>query len=141
MYKNQKNSRTNCAFTLAEVLITLGIIGAVAALTMPTLMQNKNNNEIQAKVKKIYSTLTNVDINGAKEPNVTGRDLFSFAISPKDNVQILPFPKSACGETSPEKCSGQVIYGDLSYLNSFSNMKYDCYDNCAGSTQCNLVNK
>ncbi len=27
-------------FTLAEVLITLGIIGVVAALTIPTLMQN-----------------------------------------------------------------------------------------------------
>lgn len=28
------------AFTLAEVLITLGIIGVVAALTIPALMQN-----------------------------------------------------------------------------------------------------
>ena len=28
------------AFTLAEVLITLGVIGVVAALTMPTLMTN-----------------------------------------------------------------------------------------------------
>ena len=28
------------AFTLAEVLITLGIIGVVAALTMPSLMSN-----------------------------------------------------------------------------------------------------
>ena len=31
-----------CAFTLAEVLITLGIIGVVAALTIPTLVQNYN---------------------------------------------------------------------------------------------------
>ncbi|MFQ8626884.1 MAG: type II secretion system protein [Candidatus Gastranaerophilaceae bacterium] len=27
-------------FTLAEVLVTLGVIGIVAALTMPTLMAN-----------------------------------------------------------------------------------------------------
>lgn len=33
------NSR-KIAFTLAEVLITLGIIGVVAALTIPTLMAN-----------------------------------------------------------------------------------------------------
>lgn len=30
------------AFTLAEVLITLGIIGVVAAMTMPTLMNSTN---------------------------------------------------------------------------------------------------
>ena len=30
------------AFTLAEVLITLGIIGIVAAITVPTLIQNYN---------------------------------------------------------------------------------------------------
>lgn len=28
------------AFTLAEVLVTLGIIGVVSAMTVPTLMQN-----------------------------------------------------------------------------------------------------
>ena len=28
------------AFTLAEVLVTLGIIGVVSAMTIPTLMQN-----------------------------------------------------------------------------------------------------
>ena len=28
------------AFTLAEVLVTLGIIGVVAAITMPTLVAN-----------------------------------------------------------------------------------------------------
>lgn len=32
------------AFTLAEVLITLGIIGVVAALTMPTVIQNYKKN-------------------------------------------------------------------------------------------------
>ena len=31
------------AFTLAEVLITLGIIGVVAAMTMPTLIQKQQD--------------------------------------------------------------------------------------------------
>lgn len=35
------------AFTLAEVLITLGIIGIVSAMTLPTLIQNKTNKELQ----------------------------------------------------------------------------------------------
>ncbi len=40
------------AFTLAEVLITLGIIGVVAALSIPTLMQKTNERETISKVKK-----------------------------------------------------------------------------------------
>ncbi len=46
-------------FTLAEVLITLGIIGVVAALTIPTLMQKTNRKETVAKVKKVVSTMSN----------------------------------------------------------------------------------
>ena len=34
--------KNKLAFTLAEVLVTLGIIGVVSAMTVPTLMQNFN---------------------------------------------------------------------------------------------------
>lgn len=44
-------------FTLAEVLITLGIIGVVAAMTIPTLMNSTNGAEFRAGFKKIISTL------------------------------------------------------------------------------------
>ena len=46
-----------CAFTLAEVLITLGIIGVVAAMTMPVLIQNHRNSVVEARLKKFYSTI------------------------------------------------------------------------------------
>ena len=46
------------AFTLAEVLITLGIIGIVAAMTLPSLIQKQNDKEIIAKLKKNYSILS-----------------------------------------------------------------------------------
>ena len=46
-------------FTLAEVLITLGIIGVVAAMTMPSLIANHKEKETVAKLKKVYSTLSN----------------------------------------------------------------------------------
>ena len=39
-------------FTLAEVLITLGIIGVVAAMTMPVLIQNARNKDLEAGLKK-----------------------------------------------------------------------------------------
>lgn len=45
-------------FTLAEVLITLGIIGVVASMTIPTLMMNIQNNEFKAQMRKEYSVLS-----------------------------------------------------------------------------------
>ncbi len=47
------------AFTLAEVLITLGIIGVVAALTLPSLIQNYQKQVYVNQLKKSYSTLSN----------------------------------------------------------------------------------
>lgn len=52
--------RKRCAFTLAEILITLGIVGVVAALTMPALIQNHQRIVLQNQLKKFAST-----INGA----------------------------------------------------------------------------
>ena len=46
------------AFTLAEVLITLGVIGVVAAMTMPTIIQKHKEQETVAKVKKFYSVIS-----------------------------------------------------------------------------------
>ena len=45
-------------FTLAEVLITLGIIGVVAAMTIPTLIQNTNSVKFATQFKKDSSTLS-----------------------------------------------------------------------------------
>jgi len=45
------------AFTLAEVLITLGIIGVVAAMTMPTLMNQTNGAQYKAAYKKALSAI------------------------------------------------------------------------------------
>ncbi|MBQ8460725.1 type II secretion system protein [bacterium] len=45
------------AFTLAEVLITLGVIGVVAAMTIPTLMANTKGMRNRAQFKKTLSTL------------------------------------------------------------------------------------
>ena len=42
-------------FTLAEVLITLGVIGVVAAITMPTLIQHHQKQATVTQLKKAYS--------------------------------------------------------------------------------------
>ena len=47
------------AFTLAEVLITLGIIGVVAAMTMPSLITAKQEKATISTIKKNYSIFAN----------------------------------------------------------------------------------
>ena len=44
-------------FTLAEVLITLGIIGIVAAMTIPSLVANYRKKQFQSGLNKGYSVL------------------------------------------------------------------------------------
>ena len=45
------------AFTLAEVLVTLGIIGVVSAMTVPTLMQNYQRQSYVTQLHKVYNEL------------------------------------------------------------------------------------
>ena len=45
------------AFTLAEVLITLGIIGVVAAMTMPSVIGHYKRQETLSRLKKAYTTI------------------------------------------------------------------------------------
>ncbi len=46
-------------FTLAEVLITLGIIGVVAAMTIPTLISNYQKRQFVTGLQKGYSIMNN----------------------------------------------------------------------------------
>lgn len=45
------------AFTLAEILVVMGLIGVVAALTVPNLKDNSDVQVNVAKIKKVYSEL------------------------------------------------------------------------------------
>lgn len=71
-------------FTLAEVLITLGIIGVVAAMTMPTLLTKINEKIMVNKLKKFYSTMAQaVKLNMEQNPGdfyTTDRFLDTFTI-------------------------------------------------------------
>ena len=54
-------------FTLAEVLVTLGIIGVVAALTIPALIANYRNMVLENQFKKSYSILSQALISTKEE--------------------------------------------------------------------------
>jgi prepilin-type N-terminal cleavage/methylation domain-containing protein len=52
-----QNAKYRLAFTLAEVLITLAIIGIVAALTIPTLVNNYQKTQYVTQLKKAYTSV------------------------------------------------------------------------------------
>ena len=111
------------AFTLAEVLITLGIIGIVAAMTMPTLIQKHKEQETVAKVKKFYSVISQAvmlaraehgDVDtwdfGGGDGSVNTQSSTNFANYIKPHLQII----KDCGVTPDKKC---VQEGDIFFLN------------------------
>ena len=87
------------AFTLAEVLITLGIIGVVAALTLPSLIENHKKQVIVSRLNKVYSTLGNAFITAKEhEGEVDSWNLVDYTQSTEyeNNVlyYILPYMKT-----------------------------------------------
>ena len=69
----------NIGFTLSETLITLGIIGIVAAITLPTLMTKLSDARDSAIIKEDYSILQQMmksaNSAGAIENNVKPNNL------------------------------------------------------------------
>ena len=53
------NQGGRLAFTLAEVLITLGVIGVVSAMTLPSVINNFQVSAWESGLKKSYATITN----------------------------------------------------------------------------------
>ena len=47
-------------FTLAEVLITLGVIGVVAAMTVPNMVTKYKNNVVLTTLKKQYADMFDI---------------------------------------------------------------------------------
>lgn len=91
-YINSINEKGNVGimriygFTLAEVLITLAVIGVVAAITIPTLMNNIQDAQLKTAWKKEYSILSQMvnrvatdnggSLKGLLTDSNTARDLF-----------------------------------------------------------------
>ena len=93
-------------FTLAEVLITLGIIGVVAAMTIPTLMSDTNKISFTTGMKKMVSILSqaitiNVALEGEDFGTITsgitsgdGNSLYDFLVS---RLNVLTNPDTGSG--------------------------------------------
>ena len=88
------------AFTLAEVLITLGIIGIIAELTIPALIDSADKAEYVAGLRKTYSVLSQAQLqvagdaggsfqdslSGLDADSSTSNDVFANLFAQKMNV-------------------------------------------------------
>lgn len=98
------------AFTLAEVLITLGIIGVVAAITIPVILNNVSNQEIVSKYKEDFSIFNQAakslnNDNGGVMENTLG----SSNVTALTNLsKYIQFSKTCSTNPYTEGCADYV---------------------------------
>ena len=80
--------RKRCAFTLAEVLITLGVIGVVAAMTLPSLIADYKEKELVTRAKRSYSVIMNA-INAYNADNESLGDNSTLMDYSKTSEEII----------------------------------------------------
>ena len=97
-------------FTLAEVLITLGIIGIVAAMTMPSLIQKYKDRELIVRTKRVYSNFQNAVILATKDAGGDGDYSLIF---------------------DPTKTVDEVVENFAKYFNGAKVCRYSISDGCS----------
>ena len=122
----EKTQSCHAAFTLAEVLITLAIIGVVAAMTIPTLVADYKQKQTIVKLQKTYSVLKNA----FELSRVDNGDFSSWSWNhlPTDNAErcnyflnkyLFPYIKTAkkcipltseCFAESAKRLDGTVMW-------------------------------
>ena len=102
-------------FTLAEVLITLVIIGVIAAMTIPALINKTNEQETVVAVKKAYSTVSQayqkvIAENGEIDPSILGaaNEDATKSLGQKFAKQLNA--QKICGQTAGGGCWANVMY-------------------------------
>ena len=107
------------AFTLSEVLITLGVIGIVAAMTLPSLIGRWQEKVTVAKLEHAYSLLSQAYVKAIGEDgdarylNCSSADCFMKKLAKNLSVLSLNY------EDTPEF---SALNGDISYNSSVKRM-------------------
>ena len=145
-------NKKNLAFTLSEVLITLGIIGVIAAMTIPGLITKINNHVNTAILKEDYAILQQVLRRAHYDgvlTNYTGPDdraatikLFEDHFLPYMKVARRCYGEEDCWSDKVLKLNGNIgdVYqtnkgcglGSISFY--FTNGSTVCMDELYGTT-------
>ena len=127
-------------FTLAETLITIGIIGIVVAITIPSIIHKHQSKVLETRFKKAYATLTNIHLQMVKDydgvyANFIIADLYGLSNGPLNKQEALKteyintFAKYL---KDAKDCSFTNAYINCSGNNN--NKKYRTYRTYDGST-------
>lgn len=111
-FLNNKKSKL-MGFTLAEVLVTLGIIGVVSAMTIPTLMQNHQRAVYVTQLHKVYN-----EVSQAAQMILTDSNAVSLKESRLNRIGIDNFLKTYFKTT--KVCSGDDA--DECFASEYANM-------------------
>ena len=118
------------AFTMAEVLITLGVIGIVAAMTIPNLVKKWEERAIIGKYKKMYSTLANaynmaiVEYGDPANWVLADREEFLKRLEPYLNVTERCYYKRGCtSEGKYVSLSGELMWDGLYDTNTLPKLR------------------
>ena len=110
------------AFTLAEVLLTLMVIGVIALVTLPTLFANYDEQERISRAKKGYATLANAmtmvkawggdyifDVKNDSDENM--REWYEEFLEPNLQIMKTCYNKAGCwNEDNNRNMNGTNVY-------------------------------
>lgn len=120
-------------FTLAEVLLTLTIIGVVASITIPSLIQNTKDEQNKIAWKKAWSVVNQVNLRLQAEHNSIEESWSSLTLKDNFAKYLNVIEECDSNATVKGKCfTSENIYHPLdpSYIVSISNYcpgaPYDC---------------
>lgn len=107
-------------FTLAEVLITLGVIGIVASITLPALIKNYQKKVAATRVKQAYSQILQaIQLSEAENDELTLWDM-SMSADRKENTELVvkkyiePYLKSS--KLCTINCGVSIGSTDIKYF-------------------------
>jgi len=103
----------NKGFTLAEVLITLLIIGVIASIVIPGLIADSQNAEFKTAAKKAYAEISGV-IRQMKQDNVTFNGYIGNIYSFKpDFIKYFSVVQDCGNETCVPSSAASTMYKSL----------------------------
>ncbi|MBQ8459405.1 prepilin-type N-terminal cleavage/methylation domain-containing protein [bacterium] len=94
--KQDNKNIKKTAFTLAEVLVTLGIVGVVAMLTVPAMVKNYRFKIYGSSLKKVYSQITDAAQAIMNDEHSTNFYQTTAGVPNKCKTDTDSFEKGAC---------------------------------------------
>lgn len=126
------------AFTLAEVLVTLGIIGVVSALTLPSLVKSHQRQVFVTQLHKVYN-----EFSQATEGYVTSRNAVDFReAGVRSQAGIQAFMQDRfkitknCGSTFTNCFASSYENLDGSSVTNYADADTSCYALASGASVC-----